>query len=85
MDDEQALEKELENDMLKLYGPVLGGDDLLRVLGYVSKDAFRKSMVRKTVPVPIFKIDNRRGYFSLVKEVARYLSKQRNNAINNKG
>lgn len=75
------LEKELEQDMLSLYGPILSGEKLLQSLGYVSKDAFRQSIVRETVPVSVFKIDGRRGYFALTKDVARYLAKARNKGI----
>jgi hypothetical protein len=48
------LEKELESDLLRLYGPLLSGENLIRSLGYASKDAFRQSIKRKTVPVQLF-------------------------------
>lgn len=71
------LENELEADLLKLYGPVLNGENLTRSLGYVSKEAFRQSIVRKTVPVHIFKMEGKRGYYALTKDVAKYLAKAR--------
>lgn len=77
MNELNDLEKALEEDMLKLHGPVLTGEALMRSLGYVSKDAFRQSIVRKTVPIPVFRMENRRGYYALTKEVAEYLAKAR--------
>lgn len=73
----RQLANELEEDLLKLHGPVLTGDVLRQALGYVSKDAFRQSVVRKTVPVPLFEIDNRRGKFALTKDIAEFLASQR--------
>ena len=71
------LEKALEGDLLKLYGPVLSGESLIKSLGYVSKGAFRQSITRKTVPVHIFRMEGRRGYYALTKDVSKYLAKAR--------
>ena len=46
-------------------------------LGYASQEALRQSIVRNTVPVPVFKMEKRRGYFVLVKDVANYLAQRR--------
>lgn len=67
----------LESDLLRTFGPVMGVDDLHRALGYPSKEAFRQSLVRNTVAIPLFELDGRRGKFALVKEVARHLAEQR--------
>ncbi len=77
MNDLSELEKALEEDLLRLHGPVLTGENLTRSLGYVSKDAFRQSITRGTVPVELFKMEGRRGYYALTKEVAKYLAKAR--------
>ena len=77
MNDLSELEKALEEDLLKLYGPVLSGKKLTKSLGYASQDAFRTSIARKTVPVPIFKMEGRRSYYALTKDVAKYLAKAR--------
>jgi len=74
MNDVEVLTKALENDLLKLHGPIMTGDHLLKALGYVSQEALRQSIVRDTVPVPIFKMEKRRGYFVLVKDIASYLA-----------
>jgi len=77
MNELNDLEKALEEDLLKLHGPVLTGETLIRSLGYISKDAFRQSIVRKTVPIQVFRMENRRGYYGLTKDVAKYLAKAR--------
>ncbi|AXQ98283.1 hypothetical protein [Pseudoalteromonas piscicida] len=46
-------------------------------LGYGSGEAFRQAVSRKTVPIPVFSIDKRKGKFALTKDVARWLAKQR--------
>ena len=74
---EQMLAADLEKDLLALYGPVVTGEALIKALGYVSKAAFRQSLVRKTVPVPVFELDNRRGKYALAKDIAHYLAKKR--------
>lgn len=71
----------LESDLFNRFGPIMGGEDLQKALGYVSKAALQQSMVRNTVPVPIFDIENRRGKFALVKDVAQHLAEQRYNNV----
>jgi hypothetical protein len=39
-------------------------------------------LTRKTVPVPIFSIKNRRGKYALVKDVVSWLAQQRDAALN---
>lgn len=67
----------LERDLLELYGPLITGENLIKALGYRSKAAFRQSVVRKTVPVQLFEIENRRGKYALTKDVACYLAERR--------
>jgi hypothetical protein len=82
-EDMQQLQVLLEEDLLKLYGPVLTGDELQKVLGYGSKDAYRQAVTRKTVPVPLFEMEKRRGKFALAKDVACYLARQRFTTVTN--
>jgi hypothetical protein len=76
------LEVLLERELMRRYGPIIGNDDLLQALGYPSKEAFRQAIVRKTVPIPIFDLTNRRGKFALVLDLARWLVDQRARATN---
>ena len=68
--------RQLLREFLCLYGPVMGGEELRRALGYPSAAAFRQAQVRKTVPVPLFSIEHRRGKFAWTKEVVAWLALQ---------
>lgn len=69
-----TLAEELECDLLRLHGPLMGGAELRRALGYPSANAFRQAVARKTVPVKVFSIEHRRGKFALSKDVAAWLA-----------
>ena len=71
------LSAQLEADLLGQYGPLLGGGDLIRALGYPTARAFQQAVVRDLVDVPVFGIPRRRGKFALTKEVAAWLAAQR--------
>jgi hypothetical protein len=71
----------LERELMSRYGPMVSNDALRLALGYTSKEAFRQALSRKTVPIPVFALANRRGKFALVKDVATWLAIQRERAI----
>lgn len=73
----ERLSQQLEGELVEIYGHLLTNDSLEKLLLYPSKEAFRKAVTRKQVPVPLFKIPNRHGRFALTKDVARYLATQR--------
>lgn len=75
------LEQELYTELFKAHGPIMTGKPLWSSLGYISDDAFRMSISRGEMPIPLFSIDNRRGRYALVKEVARFLAQQRFNNL----
>ena len=52
------LAKQIENDLIERFGIVLGAKILAKTLGYASIDALRQSIVRKTNPIPVFKLRN---------------------------
>lgn len=76
-EDVGRFKKDLESEMLLLYGPVMNGRDLQRSLGFSSKEAFRQAVVRDNLKVPVFSIEHRRGKFALTKEVAQFLAERR--------
>jgi len=76
-----SLTKEIEDALLRIYGPMLSGDSLRTALGYPSMEAFRQALSRDSVPVPVFSIKQRRGKFALVRDVAKWLAKQRTDAV----
>lgn len=71
------LSVQLHEELQDRYGPLMSGSALVKALGYGSADAFRQAVSRKTVPVAIFPIAERRGKFALTREVAQWLAKQR--------
>lgn len=74
------LAKALEQNLSEKHGPMIANDALRIALGYSSMDAFRQALARKTVPIPVFSLENRRGKYALVKDVAAWLAANRNNA-----
>lgn len=71
------LTSELEAVLTERYGLMLPSRVLWKLLGYPSTDAWRKAIQRKTIPVPIFKIPERSGYFALSRDVAVWIAKAR--------
>lgn len=76
----QAPCKDLQAQLFERYGPLLGGQDLRRVLGYPSAAAFRQAALRGALPVPVFNMPNRKGRFALTQEVCAWLLEQRDHA-----
>jgi hypothetical protein len=81
----QAVAEELSANLTARYGNVLGASALAKELGYRSSAAFYQARVRGTVPIPIFQIKSRRGYFALTRDVALWLSQVRAQAANTQG
>lgn len=81
---EENLASVLERDLMNQYGPIMGRDNLWMALGYSSNDAFRQAVFKDLVPIPVFEIENRRGKFALVKDVAKWLAEKRNEETNMK-
>ena len=72
-----GLALQLEADLMREYGPLMAGANLCAALGYPSRAAFRQAVARGTVPIPVFPIANRRGWYALVKDVANWLAERR--------
>lgn len=68
---------DLQEQLTRLYGPLLASRDLWKVLGYASPAAYRQARIRGTLPVIEFEIEGRRGRFVLTQEVAEWLAEQR--------
>jgi len=77
----ETLSSVLERELTYQYGPLVSNDVLRLLLGYSSKAAFRQALSRKTVPIPIFSLANRRGKFALVKDIALWLAIQRESGV----
>jgi hypothetical protein len=75
---EAADAAEFEAQLLRLYrGPVVGGGDLPAALGFRSNIAFQRAARRGAIPLPLFRMEGRRGLFVLVKDLAQYLLQRR--------
>ncbi|MEO6273188.1 MAG: hypothetical protein ABIP34_08310 [Rhodoferax sp.] len=74
------LARELNEQFVQQFGPILSSPVLVKALGYRSMAAYRQAITRDTVPVPLFQIPNRRGRFALARDVAIWLCEQRQSA-----
>jgi hypothetical protein len=72
-----TLEAQLEQQLVERHGVLMPPAPLLQSLGYASTAAFSQAVARDTVPVPVFKIAHRRGYFALTRDVALWLARLR--------
>lgn len=72
--------KLIREDLEQKHGPLMSGATLLAALGYPSPAALRQARRRGNVPVPMFNLPGRRGYFCLTREVADWLAKARASA-----
>jgi len=63
-----------EVSLLKVYGALIYGHDLWKVLGYPSSEAFRQAVRRKSVPVLTFKREGYRMRFARTHDVAVWLA-----------
>ena len=69
----ENLIEEYELCLIKLYGSIIGGKDLRHILGYKTGDAFRKSVQRKTLPIPTFIPEGRRERVARTHDIAIWL------------
>lgn len=61
VDSDAPLINALYEDLRNQHGPILGGADLSKALGYRSLAAFRQARRRGQVEVKLFSLPNRRG------------------------
>lgn len=71
---------ELTQEMLKEFGPLMGGEALRRALGFNTWAAFARAVRTASVGIPVFEIPSRRGRFALTIDVARWLVALRANS-----
>ena len=64
----------LEQRLLEVYGAVIGGDDLWRVLGLHSPSSLKRHIREKTLGLQTFTIPGRRGSFATARAVAQWVS-----------
>jgi len=79
------LKDQLRESLLRLHGPLLGGESLASALGHRSAASLRQARRRGQVSVPMFTVPNRRGWFALTQDVANWLATMRAGASPKKG
>lgn len=60
--------------LVREYGGVLDTAATARVMGYPSADALREARLQKRLPIEMFRLPQRRGWFASAESVARWLS-----------
>lgn len=71
------LKTQLRESLLRLHGPLLGGNPLAAALGHRSAASLRQARRRGQIGVPLFTVPNRRGWFALTQDVADWLADMR--------
>lgn len=62
-----------EEILMKEYGPLMGGENLRRALGYRTWSAFARAVRMGGLGVAVFEIAGRRGKFAFTRDVAKWL------------
>jgi hypothetical protein len=75
--EKEVLVTKIHSDLMALFGPVIGGEDLYKVLGYKTGAAFRLALKQGDIDLSIFKIDKRRGKFALTVDIVTWLINQK--------
>lgn len=68
-----AVTLSLHQDLFDRYGPLAGGRELCRLLGFPTLGAFQQAWRRKPLPVPVFTIAHRRGGYALTADISAWL------------
>jgi len=69
MDTSNALNRQL----LDQYGPLMNGMNLYRALGFRTYGAFRLANEQKKIPVQVYRLSGRRGWFARTNDVSAWL------------
>jgi hypothetical protein len=64
-----------QSDPLEKYGPLIGGPDLVKVLGYRSNASFRRAVRLGIIGVRVFDIPGRKGKYAKTQDVVAWLKK----------
>ena len=69
-----SIDINLSSQLIREYGPMIGGRDLYSALGFKSYGAFRLAKERGEIPIEIFKIPKRRDWYALTIDLAQWLT-----------
>lgn len=66
---------ELETQLIRQFGPLIGGSELCRALGFRSAVTFRRALREGRLPVRVFELEGRKGKFALTTDIAGWLAR----------
>jgi hypothetical protein len=58
--------------LIEGYGLVVGGKDLMRLLGFKNYKSFHSACTTNRLPVSVFEIPGRKGKFAKTQDLARW-------------
>jgi len=59
--------------LMDQFGPLIGGKDLMKALGYRTQAAFYKAIREARIKVKVFEIEGRQGKFAMTNDVGQWL------------
>lgn len=65
--------KDLAQQLLNQYGPIIGGRDLYKALGFRSHASFRLANEQMKIPIAVYQLPGRRGWFARTGDLAFWL------------
>lgn len=61
-----------ERRLIKEFGLIVGGKDLMKLLGFRNYQSFYSACIEDRLPIPVFEILGRRGKFAKTRDVANW-------------
>lgn len=83
MQKENIEKLQLKNELIDKYGLLIGGPTLARLLGYSGSKALYQAIYRGTCPVPVTRVEGRKGYFAATDDVAGFVIELQTSAAKN--
>lgn len=59
--------------LLREHGPLLSAANTAKLLAFESTDALRQARIRRRLPIEMFRISGRRGWFASTRAVADWV------------
>lgn len=62
-------------DLLERYGELLPGSAIRALLHFSSDRSFRRAAAKQALPIPVFRVPGRRGWFARTRDVVAWLDR----------
>ena len=69
------IKSKMEEQLTDKYGPLIGGADLWKTMGFKTHAAFKRAQRLGLLDMHVFEIKNRKGYFALTHDLASWIEK----------